>query len=319
MKFKTHQTTKKNPLDGHECVAVIDLFYFDRPYVIDPYTDPGCVYMNSQCVEYAWVQEDTGDDPFGGGSDNGDPCAPCDSSGPVICEEQGGNGVIPESCSVSLNISLITDPCELAELLEDDTLFRQKMGDLLSKANSDNFESGYLFKKNSSGTDYFLRQGNSGDPFIVLDEQGSYDGFMHNHFDSDPPSLSIFSPDDIQSLYTIFDSGGMVNPETFTYGLVTYFGTRYILKIEDISKFQSFGQNFLSGDEYTVFKSNFLALRNIYVPYNGEVNGGEIAFLKILEQYDTGLKLFKGNSDFTDWQVRKLSSNGNSSVNGNCN
>ena len=319
---ETQNSNYKNKSSGwsYQCVAVIDLFYCDRPYVVDPYNDPGCVYVSSQCVEYAWVEEDTGDDPFGGGSDNGDPCAPCDSSGPGICEEQGGNGVIPESCSTSFGISLITDPCELAELLEDDTEFRQKMGELFSKANSDSFESGYIFKKENSGTTYTSIQGNAGEPFIDYEFSNVMDGFLHNHYDDDDDNFSTFSGNDIRALYGWLLNGKINNTATFTMGLVTFYGTSYLLKIDDLAKFQEFGLNHLADeDDFATFDAELDQFYLLYTNFLNPQDGGESALLRMLEDNDSGLKLFKGNSNFTDWKAREFNSNGDSVINGNCN
>lgn len=103
-------------------------------------------------------------------------------------------------------------------------------------------------------------------------------------------------------------------------GLTTHFDTSYLLKIDDLDAFLSFGQeNFGSEDDWTDFGSLWGGLRNTYI-YNlqmGEIQGGKLAMAEMLD--DSGLKIFEGNSNFTSWQAIKINSSGTGTENDNCN
>jgi len=52
---------------------------------------------------------------------------------------------------------------------------------------------------------------------------------------------------------------------------------------------------------------------------DNSVSSNETGFLQMLDQLDTGLNLFKGNTDsLASWQMKILDSNGEV-TNGNCN
>lgn len=98
-KSKPSKNTNAPQQSGWQCTAVVDYYICDEPGVTDPANTEGCTYINSECVEYDYVEgnEGSGGDSDGGdegggstdpGGNEGDPCEP---------DPDGGGGV-PESC-----------------------------------------------------------------------------------------------------------------------------------------------------------------------------------------------------------------------------
>lgn len=122
--------------DYWTCTAVIDYFICNEPNVSDPYSDPGCTYTGSECVEYEYVEgnEGGGGDSNGGdgeggstdpGGNEGDPCEP----------DPDGSGGIPEGCEIDEDyeiMKIIFDPsfkntkaeCVYNKLNQNSTSFR---------------------------------------------------------------------------------------------------------------------------------------------------------------------------------------------------
>lgn len=144
---------------------------------------------------------------------------------------------------------------------------------------------------------------------------------MHSHFynpayDS-TKGLSIFSPDDLRSMANIFLNGKILDPSEFVMGLVTAKNTQYILKIENLTKFRAWAQKFTQGnfDDFKVMYGKILKIK----PTNS--NGdNELRFLKYLQvNGNSGLKLFEGNSSFTNWKPVRYDSDSESIVEAPCN
>ncbi len=306
------------------CTAVIDHFWCDRPNVPDPYNDSGCTYSHSTCVEYSWVYVDDGDGGGGGGgigagSGDSDPCAACDPDGAGICTNQESGGV-PQSCAIDFNVSVITDPCQLANLLEDDAIFRSYMLMLVSDANNKDRETAWTFYKDGNGNPHYqYHQGPVGGDHVDLTFTQSIDGAMHQHYDFDG-AFSIFSSQDMKALYEAYVDGNINNLATFTYGLVTHHGTRYMLKVDDVQALINFfSNNFSTKAQFDSFNADYNLYRFGYIFGYGEVIGGRLAFLRLLEEKNSGLKLFEANANFTSWTAKKRHSDGQSVINDNCN
>jgi len=127
----------------------------------------------------------------------------------------------------------------------------------------------------------------------------------NNHFSN---SLSIYSPDDIWSISHIFNSNLMVNVNTFTLPLVTESGTQYVMMVENLTMFRKFAEKFTEGnlDSYYDLYENFYKIKK-----TNTNEGNEREFLKYLNRIfgGSGLKLFRGNSTFTEWMPLKLDQN----------
>ena len=101
----------------------------------------------------------------------------------------------------------------------------------------------------------------------------------------------------------------MVNPNTFTAGVVTAKGTQYIIMIDDLSKFQQFANNMVNNSSLDMFSFAFERIYGIKPSNGNDVN--EKAFLQYIQQSNSGLKLFKGDANFNNWQPKKVDGSGN--------
>lgn len=198
------------------------------------------------------------------------------------------------------------NPCDNADSLENNNEYKEKFDSLKNKT-SDTKEHGYIYKSNGSGgideTPIVGEDGAAGIGFTVPDK---IDGFIHSHYTG---LLSVFSPDDLFAMATLYITDKMVNPSTFTAGVVTANGTQYIIMIDDLTKFQQFASNMVNNSTLDAYSFTFEMIYGITPSNNNEAN--EKAFLQYIQQTNSGLKLFKGDANFTDWQPKKVDGNGN--------
>jgi len=204
----------------------------------------------------------------------------------------------PEGKVEDGNGNCIDDPCNKVKELETNSIFKEKLEELKENTTKD-YETGFLLNHNSKAYDPI--QGNPGQDYIDFNVTGSFDGFIHSHFL--PNGNSIFSPDDIQVLYFLYNNEFINNTNTFIMTVVTGQGTSYTIIINDEAKFKNFGlnnlnnvANFTSFD--TGYKANYHQLHNLFGLDN--IKAREVAMLESLK--DSGLSLLKGNSDFSEWQ-----------------
>ncbi|WP_154647895.1 hypothetical protein [Pedobacter arcticus] len=199
------------------------------------------------------------------------------------------------------------DPCNQANSLGKNESFKDKMDDLKGKTGLD-YEVGYLFKNGgSSSADYTSLGGVAGQTQIsipISSIAGTIDGYIHTHYGSG--TIPVFSIGDILSIYTLNNAGKITDLSTFTIGVVTDYGTQYILKIDDIANFNSFY------DVHFTTNANMDALTTTYLDNVANYMNAsamdfkaasELAFLKMLE--GSGMKTFKGNSNFDKWNPIK--------------
>jgi len=187
------------------------------------------------------------------------------------------------------------------------------------------YEKGYVLSSNQTGGyDYNFVSGlalNSGGTSISVGEinftvNDPIDGFMHSHT---PQTLSCFSLSDIKAVFDLYDKDKMAYWQSFTAAVVTNDGTAYMLKIEDSSVFESFGSGYLSNN------NGFIGLEEAFTLYNdtylnigySKEDANELSLLKCLN--NSGLKLLKDvNGNFSTWQGRGVSSNGNNVIDKDC-
>lgn len=182
------------------------------------------------------------------------------------------------------------------------------MIELYSKTNL-NYEVGYTMIRNANGNiSYTSINGNPNAEGIEFSVNSSIDGYIHTHYTG---LLSIFSPNDILALYTLMNNNLMSNPSNFTAGVVTANGTSYLLMINDLQKFNSFSQNYLSNEvSFNMYSNLYDKIYNIK-PSN-DILQNEKSFLQMLKATNSGLKLLKGNTGtFDDWDVLNIDQNNN--------
>ncbi len=205
------------------------------------------------------------------------------------------------------------DPCSGADSLANNAEFKLKLDSLKMKT-SINKEFGYYYKNGTSNTiNETSIEGNFGELGIEFDKPlEPIDGFMHSHFNLPGRSLSIFSPGDLLTMASLYASDKMANPLTFTAAVVTADGTQYLLKIEDLGRFSHFVENIATSLKAIEGEYNFSNIKN-----GNSINQNELGFTRFLRFVNSGLKLFKGNSNFSNWQPIKYAPGG--IINSPCN
>jgi hypothetical protein len=204
------------------------------------------------------------------------------------------------------------NPCDKINELESDRAFKRRLLDLEENLSLD-YETGFLINHNDVPYDPIAGSPNTDE--INFNVSGTIDGYLHSHVL--PNGNSIFSPDDIEALYLLYNNGHINNTGTFVISVVTGHGTSYSIIIDDVNAFNTFSQNNLIGDNFSSFSIGYSAqsdlLENLYgIDF---VSANEIAMLQALE--NSGLSLLKGNSDYSDWQ--KIKAQGRQTVDVGCN
>lgn len=172
---------------------------------------------------------------------------------------------------------------------------------------NDTTEYGYIYNHlPNNGLALEEKVGVLGKKEIDFTYWGTIDGIAHNHFAN---SLSIFSPDDLWTICNAFTTRSMVDSSKFTLPLVTARNTQYILMIENVTKFRIWARKFMEGD-FSLFKQAYGRLYGIKETNTNNEN--EIKFLQYLQgNGGSGVRVFRGNSNFTTWDRLSLDANNN--------
>ncbi|MBK7883165.1 MAG: hypothetical protein IPJ81_04690 [Chitinophagaceae bacterium] len=228
---------------------------------------------------------------------------------PTTCPANDGwyNIIPPPPCDVpNPGNSDDDNPCEQADKLEKNTGLKDKFTALKNKTNQ-NKEYGYMYKINSDITVNAIEiEGEANAAGIDVTITEKFDGFIHSHYTG---LLSVFSRDDIYAMAKMYIGDKMIDPSTFTAGVVTASGTQYILKIDDIVKFKAYAENMVNNNAIEDLSDLYDKFYKITPKNSKEQN--EKAFLQYLQQTKSGLRLFKGNDNFNDWQPKKVDANNN--------
>ncbi|MCK8479058.1 hypothetical protein [Psychroserpens algicola] len=211
------------------------------------------------------------------------------------------------------------DPCpQMTEIGNTPQLRSLFMG---LKVNAQNLskEVGYTLKKQPPGSippyTGSLHNGRENEHNLPIDYVANavqFDIFAHTHFEG---GSSIFSSGDFQAYYTIITNNLSQNGNELVFIVITEQGTKYAMRINNRTKFDAFAENYLSTPDK--FKSFETKMYDLYVKDGNSVDDNEKAFLKMMDDLDLGMTLFKGNSDFSQWNELSLV-NGNV-IENNCN
>ncbi len=172
-----------------------------------------------------------------------------------------------------------------------------------------NHEIGILFENPFSPSPNFaVINGDTGTLSLDMNPGVPINGSVHSHY-NDSNRLSVFSSDDFFKLYDWYKNGKVKDTTTFTFGMVSD-STAYILMITDFSKFDDFGNAYLSDS------TTFNLFENIF--YNGygidakkTVSQNEKAFLSALKLLKSGLSVFRGDSNLNHFTKIGLDANNN--------
>ncbi len=258
------------------------------------------------CIDWYWVYSFNGVVVFEVYSHTTCGSASCDTNAQDACLDDGTGGGGDDYV-------FIDNPCDLMEVLSKNFDFKKKFQEL-SHNTGLNYETGYFFSKNGTSYNFTYIQGLANDPEINFSISGPIDGFIHSHYTG---TYSLFSGVDIKTMYTTYQYGMMNNPLSFSIGVTTPQGNSYMVGIEDISMFLNFSSaNFSSQSSFNsleeFYENNFIAF-TVYGKTEEEAR--ELAFFETFA--NSGLQLFKGNSDFS--QFKRITKNNYQVNSQNCN
>jgi hypothetical protein len=231
-------------------------------------------------------------------------CGPCNTGGQPMsyfvedCDpDYGGGGVS--------NYADTTNPCTNADSLAFNNGYKNRLDSLKSLTNQD-YETAFYSTRNPDGTyTYHKQQGTAGNPYISNSNNITtpISSYMHNHYTG---LLSVFSGGDLQQMYYWMKNGIIADPSTFSMSLVTANGTTYMLQIDDIIKFQQFGQTWLANaTSFFVFESFYSGRYGITQSATNTNN--LFGFLRLLQEYNSGLKFFEGDiNTFGQWNPKRF-------------
>lgn len=192
-------------------------------------------------------------------------------------------------------------PCTQGKTLLENSSFMSKWNEIRNNL-SQNYESGYFFKSTTAGYSYGYMAGTANSPEINAEPTTPVDGFFHNHYTGGSGTTqATFSGSDIQYTYYLHSTGKMVNPLTFTTGVITSSGS-YIAKIDDLSAFTTYGstKNILTEQGVNTLDAYLMVWTSYYTTNNGvSVQlAQEMALTKMLA--GSGISLFK--MDGNNWK-----------------
>lgn len=224
-------------------------------------------------------------------------------------------------------------PCNLYNNLENNQDFKDKMQMLKTGAQNDNFETAFKMTSNGNG-EYDFSEPIQGEPNSdgldpQVEEDDVIDGFIHNHYDREG-SLSIFSPHDLWSLYNWLTNDNIGNTARFVYAVTTSDNTTYAITITDPQAFIAFGDLALEGLQFEEPTNDFMiheynAALGSFLEEDGGINDdnepsvNEKNYLKLLTTANSGLKFFKSDTNFENWQQLNFNSSTGSVNPQNCN
>ncbi|MCC7378374.1 MAG: hypothetical protein IT255_03345 [Chitinophagaceae bacterium] len=271
---------------------------------------------------HCWIEHcETECMPGGGGGNGGGGGGGCPTCPPPPqCDDPLWYSFVPEEdpCEPPPpgGQDTILNPCNQILLLQNNQGFKDMLQILKNHADNpnDTTEHGFVYNYLPNNLSVDAYDGIPGEKHIDLKFEGmTGDGTAHNHFIN---SLSIFSPQDLWGIATIFNEKLMADSSTFTMALVTASNTQYLMMIENITKFRHWAQRITIGN-LEVYKRLYTFIYKI--SETNTIADNELRFLKFLKDDSggTGLKLFRGNANFAQWTPLMLDGN-NNVITGTC-
>jgi hypothetical protein len=211
------------------------------------------------------------------------------------------------------------NPCKLADSLMRMARYRALLNQLKLKL-TDSFETGYWTQNlHNNNFSYVEAKGPAGTLSIpyAIPAGSIIDAFLHNHY-LDSNALSIFSIDDIISMWKLFTDNHMpANPKEFSMTLVTFRGA-YMVTIKDVNKFKAFGDLMIKKDPDGLFLNMWFYSR-YSILHTNSATVNELNFAQALKEMDTGLALFKSDETMSSYIPITVNNAGNAVITGPCN
>lgn len=280
---------------GIEINLISVCFWITHEYECDPLPKPAG--FASLTTEYCYWDEQVCIDIDGEGGGGG--------SGGGGTGGGGGGGGCPwynPTCSgppapVTLN------PCQIVDSLVTMHGYSTFLNELRLYANTNHHETSIMMTNPLvEGSLWDSASGPENDLSVNFNVAIPIAGILHNHY-NDPTRLTIFSFDDFQKIYEIFNDHKIKDAKSFTFGMVTD-SSSYIMFI-DSATFKSFADTHLANEQdVALFKSIFYD--GFGISPNNTVATNELLFLKAINYFGCGIKLFKGNANMTHFTPIKL-------------
>jgi hypothetical protein len=244
----------------------------------------------------------------GGGSTNPDSA----SNSTVDCipwvklRETNG-GTYDYDTPVPCITSPFTDPAPCDSLIlsmQNDTTFISKFKFLNSASVLNlSYERGFTVKNRSLEL-YYAQSGTAGTSFINWNVSEREEGYIHSHYRG---LNSIFSGEDIVLLARVFLSGNAKDSANLFFGVTSYDGMPYLIKVGNVQQFREFAVKIVGVDGNDLVKQKkFIDEFTKVSTDNSDKNEKE--FLKILKKFgnENSTTLFRGNSDCNEWTRIKI-------------
>lgn len=197
------------------------------------------------------------------------------------------------------------NPCNKFKKIGKNAKTKTLLGTLNTKKNTPDAngkynETGYLLTDNNGNVTEQEVVGVVGENIMKFGITNPIDGYIHNH---NPGALSIFSPYDLATLALMYKGGKIKDTSSFVFGVITSSGTLYMITISDVSAFNTFANQFITGNTYNeefLYKLDTDYYMNSIMQTNN-INNNEAGFLHLLEKYNMGLSVLKGDNTFNNW------------------
>ena len=303
-----------NTWDSVICVTLIKCNYL-YPHI----AGPGCANTYSETFCYT----NPNYNPWGG---SGNTPEDEDTLGGNNYIGNGSGGGSSSSSNTNNTVETITTTVtlgEIGELNDDCSLFTNLQSDFEVKSlieymktqTSDTIEKGMCLSATTTTGQYSPIVGV---PDQNLDYAVGYDIpngtvvdiLIHTHYTG---GLSIFSPHDLQQIYIMMKNPNITIPDNFVSIVVTPDNEVFAMTISSKSDFLAFGNKWFPDDEkFETFENLFYtSIVGFNINGNNSNSSNEINFLKMLGS-KSGIKLYKANSDLSQWDNLKVNSINNS-------
>jgi hypothetical protein len=190
------------------------------------------------------------------------------------------------------------DPCTQANPLKTNPKF-VKMMDTLQSLKSVAGETTYLMMPDGTEKKQVDAANGGADLNFSMSYFTGSSGFLHNH-GAGSGILSVFSADDIQTLYKIITQGHVSNPTSYTYAMVNQFGQGYLLVVSNLGDFNTWAATYAQS---ATGQNLFNSLYNNLVSANNSATTNEDNLVALLALTGSGLTLMKSNTTNTSWSL----------------
>ncbi|WP_299284579.1 hypothetical protein [uncultured Mucilaginibacter sp.] len=165
-------------------------------------------------------------------------------------------------------------------------------------------ESAYTYTNINQLSTYSFQYGSRNEPFINLTVPVQITGMVHSHptgivdMNNNPVRMSPTpTPEDFAAIGTLFNTGKLAIPSTFTSTVITGLGSLYMISISDPNLFKTWmTTNFArDSDGVTLFEKNFTSLGNALLAGGGysDRDAHETALLYYLQ--NSGIRMIRGD------------------------